>query len=164
MRVLLLLVCALGAGLAPQSAAAEGCDLVVAAFVKASAVPWHATVEAHGSQTLTMEIVTLGAISYSRKNSDDWQTHKVSDAGPERIHRDWAQSNCVPDGSEAFGDDIADIVRRRAMGEVGVSNRFWVSRATGYLLKSELKAGRDVVTTLYDYSDVKAPPGLAPSP
>jgi hypothetical protein len=161
MKEITLITMAACAALLPSSLRAGGCEALTEALVKGLTTPWHATmVSTIGGISRTVEIITLADRSYSKTQFDGWKKRSRSDAATEaRVRKDWAKSACTAGGSETVGGEVANIVLHHTSGLPGESSdtRFWISQATGLVLKSETTAGRAMVTTTYDYRDVTAP-------
>jgi hypothetical protein len=142
-------------------ALADGCDGLIAALVKGAHTPWHSKMSQTrmGTPEASYETIALPDRLYTRVRDGAWGSKPVDAAkNEEKIRKDWARSTCKPGGTETLDGESASIVlHHSAGGGITVDTRFWIGDGSGLVLKTETKQRIIVVTSVYDYKDVKAP-------
>jgi hypothetical protein len=148
----------LGVLLALMSSAAwaNDCKPVTDAMAKTAIAPNHAVIV---SRTLgTYETVHIENALYDIFQGK-WRRLPYDDAAEAlRLGSAYQNADCKLRGAEAFnGQPIRHYAVTEHLRNDKVFNEFWISEATGLILKSYTKFSRDELTTTYDYRDIKAP-------
>jgi hypothetical protein len=142
-------------------ALADGCDGLIAALVKGVHTSWHSKMSQTrmGMPEASAEMIALPDRLYTRVREGAWSSKPVDAVkNEEKIRKDWSHSTCKPDGTETLDGESASIVlHHSAGGGINVDTRFWIGDTSGLVLKTETKQRIIVVTSVYDYKDVKAP-------
>jgi hypothetical protein len=138
------------------SAAADSCDAVTAALLKGLRAPWHstATLSVIGRETRSYEVINTADETFQREDKGVWKEKlRHLDLDEAQIKRDWANSaSCRDGGKETLGSESAVIVWHRQ------DTRYWISEASGLILKSETVQRPATLTTTYAYDNVAPPP------
>ncbi len=160
-RLRWVLLALLIVGFAVPRASAEGCGPLTDALVKGLGTPWRAVITSSGGglSPSRVDLVAIADKLYAKDKSGQWKTHvRPADVGEARIRRDWANAVCTPSGTDSIDGEAADVVSNHAPGETfDTVTRYWISRASGLVLKTQAVRGPAVVTTTYGYDDVSPP-------
>jgi hypothetical protein len=148
-----------------QDAFAAGCDAVLAAQVKGLDTPSRSTTKfaVNGGGISTLVSIAAGGKIYSKAGEGAWKI----DAQPldrNKLAKYWTGETCTSDGSETTDGDSADIVEHRTGGFPSMDTRFWISRSSGLIVKTVVKAPGSVITTEAEYRDVQIPAADAATP
>jgi len=136
-------------------AVADSCDAVTAALLKGLNAPWHltTTLKVIGKDTKTYEVINTADRTFQREGKGKWHEKlRHLDLDEAQIRRDWANSaSCHDGGKETLGSESAVVVWHRQ------DTRFWISEASGLILKSETVERPATLTNEYAYDNISAP-------
>jgi hypothetical protein len=135
---------------------ADDCKPIADALAKTATVPNHARIT---SRTLgKFETVHTENALYETFGGN-WKQLPYSDiAEASRLASAYKNADCTLRDSEAMNGQAArHYAVTEHLKDADALNEFWISNATGLILKSYTKFSRDELTTTYDYIDIKAP-------
>lgn len=144
--------------LTSTSVRADNCKPIADALVKIATVPNHAVIM---SRTLgTFETVhTQNALYESFQGK--WKQLPYNDAEDASRKANAFQDtkvDCTLRGAETIGDQaVQHYAATEHLKGGAVFDEFWISSASGLILKSSLTFSKDDITTTYDYANIKAP-------
>jgi hypothetical protein len=148
-----------------QDAFAAGCDSVLAAQVKGLDTSSRSITKfaVNGGGISTLVSIAAGGKIYSKIGEGTWKTDDQP-LDRDKLAKYWMGETCTSDGSETIDGDSADSVEHRTGGFPPMDTRFWISRSSGLIVKTVVKAPGSVITTEADYRDVRVPMSDAAAP
>ncbi|MBV9331342.1 MAG: hypothetical protein JOZ55_07300 [Alphaproteobacteria bacterium] len=146
--------------LAPSAAAGKGCEAILAAQLKAMNVPTRSSYSYRmNGLAFSFESIAAGGKVYSKKKEGGWEVQNAA-VDATKIQNYWADKSCKTVGVEALNGEPASIILHHDGGPAKSDTRFWVSKASGLILKTEMKSLNTVLVSVEDYRDVHPPPGF----
>jgi len=140
-----------------QGASAAGCESVLAAQVKGLDTPSRSTTKIETeSGSATSVSIAIGSKIWSQDKSGAWKS-QPQPLDKDKIAAYWTGKRCTADGTDTVDGDPADIVLHKSGGAEQMDTSFWISRASGLIVKTLVKTSGAVITITADYRDVQAP-------
>ena len=170
-------VLALGAmalGLLPSAVRADdaACQAVLAAVVKQTTVPTHQKITIESAavpgKPIQSEIIHVGDTLYMETRgqwtASPYDAAKAAENVRQAMQK--AEHSCTRLGSEPIDGQLAELYSVKSKSESSGSDaQIWISSATGLPLrhKATMEQGAKQVRSevRYDYTDVRAPAGVA---
>jgi hypothetical protein len=148
-----------------QLAHAGGCDPIAAAQIKGLDLP------ARTRTDFTINGTFLGSLNsidshrkrYTHQKDGTWKIETLP-LTPEKIQKNWTDEECSLTGADVVQGEAVDIYSNHEGGSAQSDSRFWISKSSGLILKTEITVlGKgNVVVMEHDYRDVPTadlPPG-----
>lgn len=153
-------ILALTALVIPAPALAKGCEAVLAAQLKAMNLPTHSTYSYKmNGMAFSFESIASGGKIYSKKKEGGWEVQNAV-VDETKIRNYWVDKSCKTVGAQVVTGEPAAIILHHDGGPAQSDTRFWVSKTSGLILKTEMKSLNTVLVSVEDYRDVHPPAGF----